>query len=89
MIQELNIEGNIYFKNVFNKEADKLDWIKDNVITPERQYLIKKIIDLNSVFILYSCVTKISKTRDVSLKELREQIELIYDALKSNNSDPE
>ena len=41
------------------------------------------------MFILYSCVTKINETRDFSLKELREQIELIFDVLKSNNSDPE
>ena len=50
------MKGNEDFKNVFNRDAEKLDWIKDQEITPEREDLIKSIIDLNSVFILDSCV---------------------------------
>lgn len=34
--QRLNMKGNEDFKNVFNMEADKIDWIKDKEITPKR-----------------------------------------------------
>ena len=87
--QRLNMKGNEDYKNVFDKDAEKLVWIKDEEIKPEREFIIKSIIDLNSVFILNSCVAKINATKDFSLKELREQVEKIFDVLKSNNSDPQ